>query len=443
MLKLLFSMFDTIPVIMWASVEGKIRYVNKYCLNRLNNRMENIQSDGENFVIQSDQEKICIEQKDGINFCWEGKLYIHHMYEKEENGTRIKVSICNVNEVQKEKQACYYDALTGLNNRAYFDQIMEEILQKDNYPIGIIMGDINGLKSVNDTFGHFYGDKLVRKTADILLEATAENALVFRWGGAEFVIVCLSCSENDCEKRIDRINERLMKSNVDKLELSVSMAYAVMKKDDYIDHILKLAENRLYNHKLFVQKSKRSSILATLKASLQAKNVETEEHTQRVFNDALEIGMCLALTKEILDELALVATLHDIGKIAIPEQILLKSVDLTEEEYEIMKTHSEWGYRLAYTIPEITHVAKGILTHHEYWNGKGYPLGLSGTKIPLVSRIVAVVDAYDAMTSNRGYNIAKTELEARNELIRCSGSQFDPEIVQIFCKILGERKNKR
>lgn len=137
-----------------------------------------------------------------------------------------------------------------------------------------------------------------------------------------------------------------------------------------------------------------------------------------------------------MDKLLLVGKLHDIGKIGIPEHILLKTDRLADDEYEIMKTHSEKGYRLALLLPELSHISRAILTHHERWDGKGYPLGLKEEEIPLIARIVSVVDAFDSMTHDRVYSKAVSKTDAICELKNCAGEQFDPSIVEAFCNIL-------
>ncbi|MGL5328499.1 MAG: HD-GYP domain-containing protein [Peptostreptococcaceae bacterium] len=191
-----------------------------------------------------------------------------------------------------------------------------------------------------------------------------------------------------------------------------------------------------YKQKILNGKSLTKSMLYTLESNLQLKNIETKEHTERVHDYCLKLGEKLNLDEETIEELLLVAKFHDIGKIGVSESILLKKGKLTEDEYEIMKTHSEKGYRLTLLIPELSHISRSILTHHERWDGKGYPLGLREEEIPLIARIVCVVDAYDAMTNNRVYSKKVEKSKAIKELKRCSGTQFDPYIVKVFCDMI-------
>ena len=334
------------------------------------------------------------------------------------------------------KHLSYTDSLTGLHNRAYFTKKVNELIKEEAFPIRIIMGDVNGLKMVNDTFGHIEGDNLIIAMSN-RLKSLHNNDLIFRWGGDEFILLvpnCNSCVECDLMRKITTIDNSSLNLN---FTLSMSIGSSIIKnKYDNLDDALKDAENELYSHKLLVGKNVRISILTNLIKTLHVKNIENIEHIDRVIDLCLKLGKKLNLSLETLDELALIAKLHDIGKIAISEEILLKPETLSYEEFEIMKTHSEKGYRLLMTIPELNHIAKGILSHHENYDGSGYPLGLSKNEIPLISRIFSIVDAYDTMTNNSLYNKTKTKLEAIAELKKCSGTQFDPKIVELFCSIL-------
>lgn len=331
----------------------------------------------------------------------------------------------------------YTDSLTGLHNRAYFNKKINELIENECFPIGIIMGDVNGLKIVNDTFGHIEGDNLIISMAEKLKEIYTNSDLIFRLGGDEFVLLLPNFNEDEYSDLIEKLNSINDSNYNTKFNLSMSIGSSIINdKNDDLDTALNDAENKLYRQKLLVGKSVRSSILSTLIKTLQVKNIESAEHTERVIKYSLAVGKKLNLDIETLEELGLVAKLHDIGKIGIPDDILLKPSKLTYDEFEIIKTHSEKGYRLIMTIPELSHIARGILTHHERYDGSGYPLGLSKNEIPLVSRIVSVVDAYDSMVNNGIYRKVKSKSEAIAELKKFAGSQFDPKIVDIFCSLI-------
>ena len=215
---------------------------------------------------------------------------------------------------------------------------------------------------------------------------------------------------------------------------------AALKTDisQSIEEIYKLAEDRMYNNKLVESKSIRSSIIASLKKTLEERTHETEAHARRMSEISMNVGRMMCLHDNELDELSLLAMLHDIGKIAIPDSILGKPGKLSEEEWSIMKGHCEIGYRIAVASPELAHIADLILSHHERWDGTGYPQGLRGEEIPLLSRLISVVDAYDAMTNDRPYHSAVASEAALAELKRCSGTQFDPCIVKKVIKVIKE-----
>ncbi|MGM0410723.1 MAG: HD-GYP domain-containing protein, partial [Bacillota bacterium] len=184
--------------------------------------------------------------------------------------------------------------------------------------------------------------------------------------------------------------------------------------------------------KLTKRKSARNKLLQNMLKTLGAKSYETKEHAERMDNLSVKLGEKIELSREKLNHLSLLASLHDIGKINIDEKILKKTTELNELEWKIIKKHPEKGFAIAHAIEEFSPVAESILAHHERWDGEGYPQGLEGEKIPLLARIVSIVDAYDVMVNGRPYKEPISQKEAIKELIRCSGSQFDPKLVKKF-----------
>ena len=209
-----------------------------------------------------------------------------------------------------------------------------------------------------------------------------------------------------------------------------------------IEEALREAGESLQTKKLMNETSKKSSQLDSLRQTLTESDYETEEHVERTKDMATKLGKALHLSDAELSKLALLAVLHDIGKIAIPHSILLKPGKLTDEEWEIMKTHTDKGYRIANASKELQPIAEYILHHHERWDGKGYPGGLDKENIPLLSRIITVVDSHDVMVHDRPYHKAMSDEAAVEELLRCSGTQFDPHIVTVFLQVLEEEKQK-
>ena len=192
----------------------------------------------------------------------------------------------------------------------------------------------------------------------------------------------------------------------------------------------------MYRHKLIEHQSVHSAIISSLEKALEERDYETEAHVKRMKSLAIKFSKELKLSEETLDEVVLLAALHDIGKISITDSIILKTTSLTQKEWQIIKRHPEVGYRIAESSAELAPIAKGILYHHEWWNGKGYPKGLAGENIPLISRIISIVDAFDAMTNDRPYRKALSTKKAIEELKRCAGSQFDPTLVNKFIEII-------
>lgn len=332
------------------------------------------------------------------------------------------------------------DILTGLYNRYSFEEKIRELISKENLPLGIIMGDVNGLKLINDTFGHLEGDNLLKNIAHILKDICTPKGYVFRWGGDEFIILIPNCNDSQCEDIIEDITRKCEEAEYEYVNLSIALGEGIIHKieEDIYDCITKI-EEKVYRQKLLEKKSIKSAITNSLKKSLEEKTMETNEHTERVAKYASIIGKKMRLRISDLDELVLAAKLHDIGKIAINEDILLKPGKLTKDEFEIIKSHTEKGYRIINASSELGNIAKCVLTHHERWDGNGYPLGLKGEEIPLMARIINVVDSYDVMTSDRIYKKAVTKEEARKELKKCSGTQFDPKIVEYFINYIDEQ----
>lgn len=345
---------------------------------------------------------------------------------------------------EKLKYLSYTDILTGLYNRSSFEEKIKELNCNEYLPLGIIMGDVNGLKLVNDTLGHLEGDKLLISISSILNEVCNNIGYTFRWGGDEFVIIIPNATRGICEDTVSEINDKCKKHNSNMVNLSISFGVALMESvDDDIYLYLREAEEKVYRQKLLQEKSISSAMMYSLRTSLEAKNMETEEHTERLVKYAQWIGKKLGLSLSELDELALVTRLHDIGKIGINEEILLKPGKLSDEEFRIMKTHTEKGFRIVKATNELHNVAMGVLTHHERWDGNGYPLRLKGNEIPLYARIVCVVDSYDVMINDRVYKKAMSKKDAKEELIRCAGSQFDPKVVKIFIGYLDTNEDSQ
>lgn len=341
----------------------------------------------------------------------------------------------------------HHDILTGIYNRRFFEIEFERLDTKGQFPISVIMGDINGLKLINDAFGHVAGDNLLAETARILRRICSEKDVLARVGGDEFCILLPQSDYEAAQKIYQQINEAFEqneKKRQGKLQY-LSVAFGLAAKTDKsqsLSSVLKKAEDFMYKKKLLEKKSLHSNIISSIKTTLFEKSHETERHAERLVELSKLLGMELNLTEEQFNELELFATLHDIGKISIDDYILQKPDKLNEEEWEIMKKHPEIGYRIAMSSPELLHIAEYILCHHERWDGKGYPQGLAGEEIPLLSRILAVVDTYDAMTEDRPYRKGVSQELALKKIKKNAGTQFDPVVANIFIDIVINKKQE-
>lgn len=331
----------------------------------------------------------------------------------------------------------YTDRLTGLYNRAYFEEYIKYIRCNKRKYLSIIMGDLNGLKVVNDTWGHLEGDRFIVKIASIIKSLCRESDAIFRWGGDEITILLPDTDEKTAEEISINILNACKEEKNESIPISIALGIATINDNNKsIDVALKEAEDKLYRNKLLQGNSRSRAIIESLKNSLYEKHKETEIHTERVIEYSNKIGKEMGLSISVLDELELIASLHDIGKIGIPEEILTKQGKLTNEEFDIMKTHVDKGFRIAQTSSALAHISRGILTHHERYDGTGYPLGLKGEEIPLTARIVSIADSYDAMISHRVYRKAMSKEAAIEEIRKNKGTQFDPKIAEIFIRIL-------
>ncbi len=354
------------------------------------------------------------------------------------NGNSLRMEIFHdISELRKaEKKIKYlkfHDSLTELYSRTYLEKVLGNVYRERNLPLNFIICDLNGLKLVNDAFGYMEGDKLLKRVAKILKYCSRKEDIVARWGGDEFFILLPRSSEAEVEDVVYKIRNICANTRDQKIPLNISIGIAT-RDDSSRDYreVIKEAEDNMYTNKLLERKSIYNSILASLERMLWEKSHETKEHAERLKGLIIKLGRSINLPQNKLDELILLSTLHDIGKVAVPDNILLKRGKLNQEEWKIIRRHPEIGYNIAKSTPQIAVVADDILAHHEWWDGSGYPQGLKGDDIPINSCITSIVDAYDVMVSGRPYREPISDDAAREELRRCSGVQFSPLLVDRF-----------
>lgn len=345
-----------------------------------------------------------------------------------------------VNDITKRKQAeenlhylSYHDQLTKLYNRRFFEEKLELLDQPENYPLMVTMADINGLKLINDSFGHSVGDLYIQKVADVLARGVRQRDVLCRLAGDEFIIISPNTQLDTIKELLTHIKELEKEETVNSIELSISFGYCSKNsKEESIVEVLKNAEDFMYKKKLLESPSMRGKTINTIMAALHEKNFREEQHSQRVSELCEKMGIALGFGEDEVRELKTVGMLHDIGKVAIEEGILNKNGALTQEEWKEIKKHPEIGYRILSTVNELSEMAEYVLAHHERWDGLGYPKGLKGEEIPLQSRIISIADAFDAMVSERSYRKALSKEYAISELKKGAGTQFCAEYVAVF-----------
>lgn len=355
------------------------------------------------------------------------------------------VIIRNISDNRQMKQQLEYlsfhDSLTGLYNRAYFEEEMKRLGAARDGVAGVIICDMDGLKLINDTLGHSMGDEVLKAIANVLRRAFRPDDIVARIGGDEFAVILPSDSvplfEDACRRIAKMIKE--YNSNRPTVPLSLSTGFAVGRGNPIdINALFKEADNKMYREKLHRQQSGKSAIVQALMKALEARDFITEGHGDRLQGLVVALAVAIGLPEQNLADLRLLARFHDIGKVGIPDDILFKPGRLTAEEFIVMQGHCEIGYRIAKSALDLEPIADWILKHQEWWNGQGYPLGIKGREIPIECRILSIVDAYDAMINDRPYRKAMSQEAAIAELRKCAGKQFDPELVEPFIQILSQ-----
>jgi diguanylate cyclase (GGDEF)-like protein/PAS domain S-box-containing protein len=326
-----------------------------------------------------------------------------------------------------------HDHLTGLYNRRYMEDSIERLDTERNLPFTIMVLDVNGLKLTNDAFGHKMGDKLLISVADMLKTVCRKDDIVGRMGGDEFMILLPKTSSNQAEKIKDRILKAANNIKLGSVIISLAVGYATkINEEKDIKVIVTTADNNMYKDKLKYGKIMRSKTIETVLKNINNKYDREQIHTERVSQYCEAIAKEMNFGEKGVEDIKTAGILHDIGKIMIPPEILNKPSKLTEEEFEVVKRHPETSYQILKSVDEYAVFATDVLYHHERIDGKGYPEGLKGDEIPLNARIIAVADAYEAMTADRPYQSAMTKEEAIEELRKNAGTQFDKEVVSVF-----------
>ncbi len=367
-------------------------------------------------------------------------------YDELGNPFRVNGVIHDITNLKSEQDKLLYasthDYLTGVYNRRYYGYQLATIDEKNNLPISIIICDINGLKIINDNFGHDDGNVVLQKVATLLdSNIDRERGFVARVGGDEFVILLKNTAESECNHLLENLIQVTNSDEVGKIKLSVSFGYAVKSTlEEDLNKKIKFAEDEMYRFKIADTSSVRNKMINALLNSLYEKDKVSEEHSSRVSDLAANLAEACKLSQQKVTDIRLAGNLHDIGKITISNEILNKKAKLTKEEYDLIKTHSEKGYRILHSMGGMDVLANYVFQHHERIDGLGYPNGTLGDDICLEAKIISIADSYDAMTSFREYKDSLSVKDAVIELRRCAGTQFDAALVELFIKEVLKQK---
>lgn len=349
---------------------------------------------------------------------------------------------------KKEKQEqieylSFHDHLTGLYNRRFFDEELRRLNSPRNLPLSLLIFDVNGLKLTNDAFGHIAGDRLLKTVAHTMQKMSRSDDIISRIGGDEFVILLPQTEIHEAKELAKRINEALSKEHLEAGHVSISSGWGVKTRiEDEIDEVFKAAENKMYQYKISERNSTRNEAIQFIMKTLYEKLPREQEHSERVGKISGAIGTAMGFTNEEINELMTAGILHDIGKIAISNDILDKLDNLSNYEWLEIRRHPEISYSILSSLNDYAPLANIILVHHERYDGTGYPKGLVGEQIPLQARIIAIADAYDAMTYGRPYKEPMSPDAAIQEIIDGKNTQFDPIIADVFLTMMSENNNQ-
>jgi len=338
-----------------------------------------------------------------------------------------------------------YDQLTELYNRNFFEEELNRLQKSREYPISIISADLDGLKLINDTMGHKVGDEYIKNCASLMKKSFRQSDILARVGGDEFASILTYTDEEEAKGVAERIRKHIKEYNDmhQEFPLSISLGTATAYSPaESLEEAYKQADDRMYHDKLLHSSEVRNRMMEGLMGTLSERDFLSQGHDRRVARLCQAIAEKANLSLRQQNDLQLLARVHDLGKVGIPDRILFKKGPLTPEEREIVNQHSEKGYRIALSSPDLARVADLILKHHEHWDGSGYPLGIEGKEIPLECRILAIADAFDAMTHPKDHRESLSREKAMEEIKNHAGTQFDPGLVELFLEVMEEEQQQ-
>ncbi len=338
-----------------------------------------------------------------------------------------------VENLEKITFLSYHDQLTGLYNRHFFEEELSRLDNNRHYPISLLMVDVNGLKLTNDAFGHQMGDQLLKTVAHVLKEVCREEDIIGRIGGDEFVVLLPDTNKKSAANIMNRIYAKVSQSKIKEIILSVSIGLATKTNDGTsMSNIFAEAEEDMYRKKLTESQRMRNETIEIILRTLYESNPREKVHSEAVSRRMGAIARVMGLKEDEIKQVELVGHLYDIGKIGVSHSLLEKKGTLSYTEYDEVKKHPEIGYHILKSVNKYGEIAEYALNHHEYMDGTGYPRGLKGDEIPLMVRALSLADAFEAMLIDAPYRKALTKEEALEELIKYSGSRYDPELIVLL-----------
>ncbi len=339
---------------------------------------------------------------------------------------------------EQVKFMTFHDSLTGLFNRHYFEQEMNRVAEGRYHQMGMIICDVDCLKFINDTLGHKSGDQLIKAAGEAILSSFRASDMVARIGGDEFAVILPNADRKAMLHAVKRIkkNIKLYNSQHPELPLHLSIGYALTKTPPFDMQVLfKEADDSMYRNKLYNKQTHKSDVFHILLTIIDEREPGSEERRSKLAGNIQAMAQVLNIPAQDRDFLLLFAKVYNIGLLGLPQEITDKKAPLSKEEQSLLRKQAEIGYRIAQHTKQLEPIAEWIYLQHEWWNGQGYPFGLSGENIPLPSRIMAVARAYTAMTTIRAYRPSKSPAQALTELEKWAGIQFDPHLVKVFLHI--------
>jgi diguanylate cyclase (GGDEF)-like protein/PAS domain S-box-containing protein len=388
-----------------------------------------IEIDSKTVLITKIGKAILIEDSAAPIFDDEGHIFGAVMVFRDVTEKRIKQ--------RRIEYLSIHDYLTGLYNRRYFAEMINDLDKEINYPLSIIMIDMNGLKIINDAYGHEVGDQALIQTSKVLKDVFKTKNIA-RIGGDEFSVILTNSSHDEMQKLITILTKKIALIKVEAVTLSFALGYALKFDNEDIKDVLKESEDAMYQRKLTYGIKARNQAIKDILKSLTDSHDFEKVHATRVKNISKAIGKKLGLSKTALNDLEMSAYYHDIGKVSIDQTLLSKEGPLSQEEYKKIQKHTENGYQILRAADHYSDLARHARYHHERYDGLGYPVGLRGDAIPFYARIITIADAFEAMTSDRPYRSKMSPTEAKEEIIRQNGKQFDPKIVKAFLAVFDQ-----